>query len=204
MIFLHISPPLNRWNNLIWVLVLGGGVIGSDGTQIFHHIFMHLVACGKLTMALPNGLVFLCLGACWVHRTRPHYANPIRWLIKHKWKFFANKNTQKVPQKCLFRQKKPKKLGTSHFGDFKTLHTVKCRHFWYRRSSYFHTFSSRFHTPMWVLPSSAKPPVWKCDWPAQASVKLWWERVKMWRSTVAEQRGRKQNQTKGDCFPSWV
>ena len=131
MLFLHNSPPQNHPNNLNWVIFLGAGVIGSAGTQIFPHTFMGFAACWKLTLALPNDLVFLCLGAFWLHRTRPHYANPIRWLKKLKWMFFGNKNTQKVPQKCLFHQKKPKKLGTTHFGDFKALYTVKSRHFRY-------------------------------------------------------------------------
>ena len=131
MLFLHVSPLQNHWNHFIWALLLGGGVNASDGTQIFHHIFMGFATCGKLAMALPNDHVFLCLGACWLHRTRPHYANQNKWLKKLKWVIFEHKTSPEVPKKCPFQHKILKKLYWAHFGDLFGLCIMKYRQFRY-------------------------------------------------------------------------
>ena len=52
-------------------------------------------------------------------------ANPIRWLVKLKWKFFGNKTTKKVPKKCPFQLKMSKNIVCSPWWRLMTLSTEK-------------------------------------------------------------------------------
>ena len=52
-------------------------------------------------------------------------ANPIRWLVKLKWKFFGNKTTKKVPKKCPFQLKMSKNIVCSPWWRLMTLSTKK-------------------------------------------------------------------------------